>query len=265
MDISPELRQAREREFWNQRYTPDMYRTWREKPFDQWCSSLSSRKAPLSWLGPIRGKRLLLCGVGQEAIVFARAGAEVYGFDISDIQIEAVRNLARRLGMRDQVHVQAMPFERLHYPDEFFDLAYGAAILHHIDLGASARELRRVLKPGGRAAFIEPLGTNPFLEFARHHLPYREKHRTVDERPLNYQDIQRFTRDFASVRYNEFSLLAMLRRRVVTSPRLIGVLEKTDTVVLGYLPWLGRFCSQIWIGVEKGGKRVSKEVSQCLS
>lgn len=265
MGVSVELRQAREREFWNQHYATDMYRTWTEKSFDQWCVSLSTRTAPMRFLGEIQGKRILLCGVGPEAVVFARAGAEVYGFDISEIQTEAVRNLARRLGLRDQIHVQAMPFEQLRYPDEFFDLAYGAAILHHIDLGAGARELRRVLKPGGRAAFVEPLGTNPVLEFARHHLPYREKHRTVDERPLNYRDIQCFTRHFASFRYNELSLLAMLRRRVVTGQRLIGILEETDKVVLGYLPWLGRFCSQIWIGVEKAGKRASKEVTQCLT
>jgi SAM-dependent methyltransferase len=265
MDMSVELRQAREREFWNQHYATDMYRTWTEKSFGQWCQSLSTRKAPMSFLGAIRGKRLLLCGVGPEAVVFARAGAEVYGFDISEIQIEAVRNLARRVGLRDHIHVQAMSFEQLHYPDAFFDLAYGAAILHHVDLVAGAKELRRVLKPGARAAFIEPLGTNPLLEFARHHLPYREKHRTADERPLNYRDIERFTHDFASSRYSEFSLLAMLRRRVVTSQRLIGVLEETDKVVLGHLPWLGRFCSQIWIGVEKGGHPASKEVPQCSS
>lgn len=35
--------------------------------------------------------------------------------------------------------------------------------------------LYRVLKTGGRAAFVEPMGMNPILNFARDHMPYRDK------------------------------------------------------------------------------------------
>jgi hypothetical protein len=36
---------------------------------------------PLNFLGPIGGKRILMWGVGAEAVGFALAGADVYGFD----------------------------------------------------------------------------------------------------------------------------------------------------------------------------------------
>ena len=86
--------------------------------------------------------------------------------------------------------VSAQPFEALSYPDSFFDLAFGDAILHHVELDQAGAELRRVLRSGGRASFIEPLGMNPFLEFARRYLPYRDKGRTEDEIPLRYSDIR---------------------------------------------------------------------------
>jgi len=48
-------------------------------------------------------------------------------------------------------------------------------ILHHLDLTVAARELRRVLRPGGVAVFCEPWGGNPLLNFARRRLPYAGK------------------------------------------------------------------------------------------
>jgi SAM-dependent methyltransferase len=245
-------RQAREKAFWDRFYSRDMYANWQEKPFEVWQSALSTRKGPLTFLGPVAGRRLLLCGVGQEAVVFARAGAEVYGFDISCTQIEAVQALARRAGLSHQIHVQAMPFEALTYQDEFFDLAYGAAILHHIDIAAGSVELARVLRPGGRAAFVEPLATNPLLRFARCCLPYREKHRTPDERPLTYQDIEVFSRNFAMGRREEMVLFAMLQRRIVTQRRVIQWLECVDRILLEKIPMVRSLCAQVWLGVQKG-------------
>jgi SAM-dependent methyltransferase len=115
---------------------------------------------PLNFLGPVGGKRILVCGVGAEAVGFALAGADVYGFGESTTQIEAVKDLARRLGLRDQTHLQTMGIEELAYPDDFFDLAFGKTIQEDSDFEVGAKELARVMKRGGRAAFILPAG-NP--------------------------------------------------------------------------------------------------------
>ena len=62
--------------------------------------------------------------------------------------------------------------EQLPFGPDRFDVVVGKAVLHHLDVARAAPELHRVLRPGGRAAFAEPLGTNPVIAFARDHIPY---------------------------------------------------------------------------------------------
>lgn len=251
MTTSLPARQERERVYWNRHYSRIQHDGWREEPFSVWRDALPGRAGAMGFLGPVAGRRILCCGVAREAIIFARAGAEVYGFDISETQIRAIQALAQQRGLGDRVKLQPMAFEEMDYPDSFFDLAYGAAILHHVDLIRGALQLQRVLKPKGKAAFIEPLATNPLVNFARRHLPYRGKHRTVDEQPLNYEDIKRFTETFAHARVQEVRLFGMLKRRVLGGGRVIQLLEQLDAVALDIAPTLGRFCSQCWIGVQR--------------
>lgn len=247
MDLND--RQRREKEFWDKHAAVDMHADWKEKPYESWRSVRPIRQTAMDWLGPIEGKKILMCGVGSEAAVFARAGAAVYGFDISETQILAVEALAKRLNLQDRIKVKAMPFEKLEYPEAYFDGVFGHAILHHIDLAKGAAELNRVLKPGGRATFIEPLGMNPLLQFARRHLPYRGKGRTEDEQPLTYRDIESFIRHFADARYQEFSLLSMVRRRVTKSRMIVGFLQRCDQVLLKRFPALRPLCREVWVGV----------------
>ena len=78
----------------------------------------------------------------------------------------------------------------------------GKWILHHADVPAAAREVARVLKPGGRAAFFENQGRNPLLRLARRalwRLPAGEVVGTPDERPLHRPDIDALVDVFDSV------------------------------------------------------------------
>ena len=65
------------------------------------------------------------------------------------------------------VEHKEMVFEKLDYPDAGFDLAFGACVLHHVDIPQAMRELSRVMKPGARAVFVENSARNPLLMFAR--------------------------------------------------------------------------------------------------
>src|SRR5215213_657091 len=123
------LRQERERRFWNEH--AQTYSDWQEFAYDSWRTYSPIQQQALDYLGPMSGKRLLVCGIGSESILFARAGAEVWGFDISESQVSSVQALVDRHGLADRIHPKAMPFESLDYPESFFDLAYGNAILHH--------------------------------------------------------------------------------------------------------------------------------------
>src|SRR5207253_3132150 len=118
------------------------------------------------------------------------------------------------------------------------------AILHHLDLDRSARELRRVLRPGGIAVFCEPWGENPLLNWARQRLSYAGKDRTPDEQPLRQKHIRQVRQVFPSVEVRGFQLLSMLRR-VLRPSRLVRGLEWCDARLLTSLPALERFCRYI--------------------
>lgn len=220
-----------------------MYANWRETSYDVWRRSVPTWVEPLEFLGDIEGKRILLCGFGAETVIFARAGADVHGLEVSEREVEDVNILVRSLGLRDRIHVQVTAFQPLAYPDAFFDLVLGKAVLQYMDLSAGAKELARVLKAGGRAAFIEPLGMNPALRLARRH--------RRGKRVLTYRDLDVFTGEFVSSCRAEVNLMDLLRRRTVPNRQAVEVLRLGNAMLRTQVPLLRRFSSQIWIGVEK--------------
>src|SRR5262245_22291425 len=123
-------------------------------------------------LGQLRGRRALDygCGHGMAAVVMARAGAEVSAFDLSPNYVAEAQARARANGVR--VEYMVADAEELPFPGDSFDVVWGNAILHHLDLSRAGRDLFRVMKPGAVAVFCEPWGGNPLLAFARRWLPY---------------------------------------------------------------------------------------------
>jgi 2-polyprenyl-3-methyl-5-hydroxy-6-metoxy-1,4-benzoquinol methylase len=131
------------------------------------------------FVGDLRGKRVLEygCGLGEATVLLARSGARVSAFDLSPSSVEVTRRRAETNGLEVDLAVAAG--EDLPYADETFDVVVGVAILHHLDVERAGRELHRVLKPDGKAAFVEPMAMNPVLNFVRDHVPYAHKPRAV--------------------------------------------------------------------------------------
>jgi ubiquinone/menaquinone biosynthesis C-methylase UbiE len=94
------------------------------------------------------GERVLEvgCGSGADLLQFAKHGALATGVDITDAHLELAR---QRVGSRAQVqygNAAALPFA-----DCVFDYVYSHGVIHHMDCPQdAAREILRVLKPGGR-------------------------------------------------------------------------------------------------------------------
>ena len=102
-------------------------------PFEQWS-----------------GKRVLEVGCGQGADLweFSRAGAKVFGADLTSRHCRITRDFVATMGGRAAVtqgNAVRLPFQ-----DASFDLVYSFGVLLLVeDLDAAVAEIYRVLKPGG--------------------------------------------------------------------------------------------------------------------
>jgi SAM-dependent methyltransferase len=87
-------------------------------------------------------------GLGADHERFARAGARLSGVDLTP---RAINHAARRLallGLASRLSVGDA--EALGFDDESFDLVYSWGVIHHSpDTARAAREILRVLRPGG--------------------------------------------------------------------------------------------------------------------
>jgi SAM-dependent methyltransferase len=104
-------------------------------------------------LQPARGLRWLdlACGTGAVAERAARAGADVTGVDLAPALIETARERAAEQSL--DIDYRVGDCERLELPDATFDVVSSTCgVMFAPDHEASARELARVTKPGGRIA-----------------------------------------------------------------------------------------------------------------
>ncbi len=197
-------------------------------------------------LGDIRGKVVLDlgCGDGSNAIRLAQHGAQVYAVDLSAGMVATARQKAEQAGLAGQVYTQQMSAEYLGFADASFDYVFGHSVLHHTDLAISRREIARILRPGGRAIFLEPLDHNPLLHTFRRLTPWR---RTRDEKPLRIGEVAFFAEPFTALQHREFYLLALVAFALVPLriPRLfqaaMAATSKLDTIVLSRWPALGKY------------------------
>jgi demethylmenaquinone methyltransferase/2-methoxy-6-polyprenyl-1,4-benzoquinol methylase len=112
------------------------------------------------------GDRVLdaCCGTGDLALAAVRAGGRVTGLDFSERMLERARRKS------DEVEWVAGDLLALPFADGSFDAAtVGFGVRNVPELRDGLRELRRVLRPGGRLAVLEitrPRGVlRPFFRF----------------------------------------------------------------------------------------------------
>ena len=195
------------------------------------------------------------CGDGARSIDYARRGATVYAFDISPENVRTVVKKSEKAGVAERIHPSVMPAESLIYDNDMFDFVLGVAILHHTDVTLVEREIARVLKPGGRALFIEPMAHNPFLRLFRILTPNR---RTPTEQPMTVRQIRRLLRHFRQGRFRGVHLLSILPPGVLWATGNRTVLrwmmswtQRLDRWLLALAPPLRRYCWMALIDVKK--------------
>jgi 2-polyprenyl-3-methyl-5-hydroxy-6-metoxy-1,4-benzoquinol methylase len=191
------------------------------------------------------------CGLLAESWKLAERGVDVVSIDISAVAIEHMRNVADERGVSGHITFEHMNAEELAFPDESFDVVIGNGILHHLDLDRALTGIHRVLRPGGWAAFREPLGHNPFVNGYRKLTPNQ---RTDDEHPLLVGDLDTIDRYFPGSDHEYFNLTDLLSIGVLNSSRFESVrssLAKVDQKLFAKVPALRRYGWMVGVEVHK--------------
>lgn len=154
-----------------------------------WCTSL------LQSLGNLDKKRILLVGNGKsfkEFLFLAKGASIVY----SDLSINAVRYMRQlydisklEIAFGCDIEFHAIDALFLPFPENYFDIIYGYAFVHHIDdLDKFFSEIYRCLKKGGICRFFDQ-ADSPLWDTLRDTLFLPLKKYSYRKSPRSPQDI----------------------------------------------------------------------------
>ncbi len=214
----------REREFHNDRFADDGSRESQTKYYWAIGDGAADYKATYRELAQDKDVLEYGCGDSRNFLTLAPVAKSLKAIDISDNAIERLK----AENVHDNVEMFVMDAMNLSFDDGSFDLVFGSGIIHHLETEVSAREVARVLRPGGHAVFWEPLGLNPLINIYRRMTPSA---RTPDEHPLLPKDFALIAKHFKSVeiRYYGLSTLAAVPfRRRKLGDRALHVARRID-------------------------------------
>jgi len=140
------------------------------------------------------GKKVLELGSQSWYLLLWKNGivpSDLTCINISKVELEKGVERARKTDL--DVEFLIMDGNHLAFDDGSFDFVFGGGILHHLDYDNAIAEIHRVLKPGGRILFHEPLGANPVSKITRIFTPQA---RTRDEKPLGIKELRAINKSF---------------------------------------------------------------------
>jgi 2-polyprenyl-3-methyl-5-hydroxy-6-metoxy-1,4-benzoquinol methylase len=210
-------------------------------------------------IGNIYSQRILEigCGQGWLSMKLAKEGAIIHGIDISGETIKTANSDAERQGIQNAMFSK-MSIEDLKFEENIFDIVIGSAILHHTDIHRSIENIHKVLKPGGRAIFVEPLNENIVLKIWRMLTPWR---RSPTEKALLKNDLEYMRAVFPSAIFYYFGFISILSaglliyfRNSTLIQKVNKIMEKLDGWLIKNFPFLGPYSAVAVIELKKGDK-----------
>jgi 2-polyprenyl-3-methyl-5-hydroxy-6-metoxy-1,4-benzoquinol methylase len=187
------------------------------------------------------------CGSGEMACRLGRLGYRVTGLDVSPDLIEVARERARMEGVEDRVQFIVADGASVNLTDGVFDAVLAMSVVHHMPIDDALNALERLLRPGGRVAFLEPVAYSRTLQRLRDQAPV-EKDVSPDERQLSREEVTHIAERFEIESIRHFHLITRLRRLMPGSG--FGILEPLmsglDQALLK-LPGISRFAGVVAI------------------
>lgn len=218
---------ANEKEFHNRRFEEGDSRSAQLKYY--WSIDQGAENYRKEVEKYARGADVLEYGCGAEGVLL-KVGSSVRSGHAIDISEEGIAT-SRAACPFPNVQYAVMDAMNMKFGDASFDLVFGSGIVHHLDTVECAREIARVLRPGGHAVFWEPCGLNPLINAYRYLTPDA---RTPDEHPLLPRDMRILRDRFSSVNvdyYGMTSMLAVPFRNGVLGAPLRGTLWALDSIL----------------------------------
>jgi SAM-dependent methyltransferase len=189
------------------------------------------------------------CGDGVNTVILASLGARVLSVDISkeNLDLTARRAAANKVdGGVTLLHADALaiPVEAA-----AVDAILCTGLLHQVDPLKTARQIRRVLKPGGVAVFDEAVaGPTPFGAI-KQLLPKPEGiDRIPDDAPLNIRNVDSVCRAVGMPgRRRDFWLATrfVCRMGARTSSSAAKAAQRLDAAVLHRFPFTRKLASPL--------------------
>jgi SAM-dependent methyltransferase len=149
-------------------------------------------------------RRVLEIGSGVESLALQIDQAD-FEFESIDISEEAIAHAKSHAKLK-HANFSVDDAHKTQFADCTFDLIIGRGILHHLDLSLACEEIKRLLEPGGKVVFGEPLDCNVFINFYRKLTP---NIRSRDERPLSMEDLNMLSLNFGEMRVVYYGFLTL--------------------------------------------------------
>ena len=236
MSTEMEARLERERLFHDERFSDGDSRAHQKRFY--WAISDGSERYTETVLKFAENADVLEygCGDAENHHSFAPYARSYVGIDISDA---AISRLSASHSFANVKHLR-MDAHAMTFADDSFDLVFGSGIIHHLDTELSAKEICRVLRPGGRSIFWEPLGANPLINLYRSLTPNA---RTPDEHPLLPRDFHIMRKYFSNIEikyYGLFTIACIPLQKMSKAKTIFSVAKKLDHFFLSLpgMRWL---------------------------
>lgn len=221
----------------------------RGNPSFVWRAGQERRLAMVEAAAPLAGKVVVDagCGIGAYMRAIRERTPFAFGFDI---EFERLAE-GRRDGIEGMI---AAVGERLPYADNSVDVILSNEVLEHVDDDrASAREIVRVLRPGGRAIIFAP---NRLYFFETHGIYWRGQYRFGNKPFVNWLPDGARNRLAPHVRaYTARQLRSLFDgtpSRVVSHTQIYGGFDN----LVRRLGGAGRALRAFWQGLERTPARV---------